>query len=449
MHVNFGKWVTNQSQRAKIGMPDVVWRANELINGHMLVVGGSGTGKTYNIRKIVRSFIESTERPLRIQILDVHDDIDIDFDCSECLFSETSEFGLNPLEIESDMDTGGVRKGIQRFIYTINKASSRPIGDRQESVLRALLEDLYAANGFYIDKPQSWSCEGLQYNGKRKKHPTIDDLYNYTFFKYKQNFLGGSYKTSKCLSEVNKFTQKMQKICMQAKSAGHMSEFDEKELDKLKDGAITSYSDYVISIKTGRELDNYIKYDNKAVLKSVLDRIDNLRNCGIFKNTPPNFDKNKTIWRYRLRALGSAEKKMFGLFKLQEIYNDALKNGLCNYIKDVVVIDEANIFFDTDPDNILNILANEIRKFGVALICASQSFSHFSNDFIAACACKIVLGLDEMYWEKQAKQLQIKKEMLAWIKPQRSALVNLKRNSTSADDPLGDTRWFPVDLRAS
>ena len=437
MEMNLGQWATSASVRAKIGTPDVVWRECEVMNGHMLLVGASGCGKTHTIRNIVKRMSQSAENDVRFHVFDVHDDIELP-NSSEVFFSESSEYGLNPFVVDPDRHTGGVRKAIQNFISTINR-TSRKIGDRQEAVLRALLEDLYAANGFFADRPQSWSLDGL-FRGNPKKSPTINDLHRYTMYQYKRLFLGGDNRSASALNQVNRESSRIQKLNKEDRT-----QFDEK-LAVMKDKAIQSYTDYVLSIESGNELEEMLRYDSKTTLKSVLDRVDNIRSTGVFRNVQPNFNPRAPVWRYRLKALGSDEKKMFILFKLKEIYDRVVSRGPQSYISEVIIIDEANNFMDADPDNIINIMANEIRKFGVALICASQSFTHFTEDFLASTATKIILGIDEMYWDRTAKKLQIDKKLIAWIQPRRSALINIKRTPMDSSDPTGKERWFTTAL---
>ena len=52
-----------------------------------------------------------------------------------------------------------------------------------------------------------------------------------------------------------------------------------------------------------------MKYDSKDVMKSVVERLENLYNCGIFKEQQPPFDTNSTVWRYDIKALRLEEKK--------------------------------------------------------------------------------------------------------------------------------------------
>jgi len=440
MEMKFGRWATSPALRNKIGTPDVVWREDEVMNGHILFAGASGCGKTHNMRNVIRRLTASSTHKITFHVLDVHDDIDID-GASEVFFSESSNYGLNPLAVDPDIHTGGVRKAIQNFISTLNKTSAK-IGVRQESVLRALLEELYAANGFYADDPSSWSLHDGKPRKRPKKFPTVDDLHRWAGFKYKQLFMGGSSKSVAALDRVNREAAKIQRAGKEVESDVR---FEDAVAD-LKDKAIEAYTDYVISIKSGRELEELLKYDSKTTLKSVVDRIDNLRNCGVFKNDAPDFDPYNNVWRYRLKALATDEKKMFVLFKLKEIYDNALRRGPTKDIVEAVIVDEAAMFMDNDPENIINKMANEIRKFGVQLIFASQSFTHFADDFLASCATKVILGIDEMYWDKTARQLQINKKLLAWIQPRRSALISIKRTPRDPNDPTAKEKWFTTQL---
>jgi len=98
------------------------------------------------------------------------------------------------------------------------------------------------------------------------------------------------------------------------------------------------------------------------------------------------------VWRYNIRALSMEERKLFVLFSLEEIFARAMQRGQQDEIVEVIVLDEAHIYADDDPDNIINTIAKESRKFGVALICASQSPTHFTDDFVSSVATRSSLG---------------------------------------------------------
>ena len=263
----------------------------------------------------------------------------------------------------SDPDFGGVRKKIQSFMSAINK-TSRKLGPKQESVLRNILLDLYAANGFYEKDPKSWHLTDefgnrLMHNGKPKKFPTLEDAYRYANFKHKAMFLGTSNKAVLNLEEVNK---KAKQIYLKQKNVhkAPTKEDTEKmkaELATAGENAIEAYSNYIHSIENGMELTDLIKYDSIDSIKSLVDRLGNLVSCGIFKNKEPEFNQNCDIWRYDIRALTNLdEKKLFVYCLLEEIFHHRVQEGQQDDVVEMVFLDEANLFFNDEADNIINII---------------------------------------------------------------------------------------------
>lgn len=318
----------------------------------------------------------------------------------------------------------------------LNK-TSRKLGPKQESVLRNILLDLYAANGFYEKDPNSWHIydskgNRLLHNGKPKKHPTLDDAYRYGNFKHKAMFLGTSNKAILNLEEVNKKAKQLfirQKNIHKAPSATEVEQM-KLELRTTGEAAVESYTKYVASIETGMELTDLIKYDSIDTLKSVVERLGNLVASGIFKNQEPEFAQNSSIWRYDIKALTNLdEKKLFVYFLLEEIFAQRLQAGMQDDVVEMVLLDEANLFFNDDSDNIINIIAKEARKFGLGLCCASQSPTHFSEDFISNVGTKIILGLDQMFWDGSVRKLKIEQQALEWIVPHQKMVVQINNKA--------------------
>ncbi|WAT32187.1 helicase HerA domain-containing protein [Pseudomonas sp. GXZC] len=75
---------------------EVCLDTSQAINGHVLLVGMSGAGKTFQLRKMIRQMTDSAaaaNEPLpRFHVFDVHGDIDIP-DASLVLFSEQTQWG--------------------------------------------------------------------------------------------------------------------------------------------------------------------------------------------------------------------------------------------------------------------------------------------------------------------------------------------------------------------
>lgn len=460
------------------------------VNGHALVIGMTGSGKTHTIRRMVKEMQETADprAPARFYLFDVHGDIDIE-GASTVMFSEQSGFGLNPLRVNSDPHFGGVRKRVQGFIATMNRVM-RELGPKQEAALRNVLYDVYSMHGFRAEEPRTWQVDedeprllsdgsdgrlyidvpiaekdGAKALGARwdsgvrcwyvaareyegaitrwppavmaRTHPAITDVLRMARYIMQMTFLGSGQEAITALGVLNKAAAAYQRKLNDALRKGDRAFGDDKlqaEIEKLQARAIDAYKDYVTSIATGREIDDVMRYDSTDVLKSVVDRLENLAAIGIFKAKQPPFDPNCAAWRYDIRALSREEQKLFVLFRLEEIFAEAVQRGEQPSVNTVVLLDEAHIFFDGDPDNIINTIAKEARKFGVALVCVSQSPTHFTEDFIAAVSTKVVLGIDELYWKSSASKMRLTEEALAWVKLQKSILVQVKARGATKNE---------------
>ena len=399
----------------------------QLVNAHALVMGKTGMGKT----TLLHRFISQLARQgVRVHVFDVHGDMDIP-GSSSFRFSESAGYGLNPFVLGCDPHFGGVRKRVQDFIATIG--ASNPVGPRQEAVMRHLINDLYAANGFYPEKPASWSLNDTEGRRYPKRYPSMEDACRFTFAKLKQLVLGSGTQSGKALEELNAVTSRIHRLAkLNAAGKGAPTPDDAAKLEKLKSQAIELYTEHVNHLETGRELADFIRYESKGVLRSVLDRFDNLKASGIFKESRPPFDPATPVWRYDITALRDDEKRMFVEFRLQEIFAASQERGVIapengGHLRDIMVVDEAHLFFRDDDNNILNTIAKEGRKFGLGLVCASQSPTHFSEDFFANVATKVILGIDQMYWDNLVRKMKVNLKSLEYVQPFRVMGVQMNR----------------------
>jgi hypothetical protein len=416
-------------QRTEQKNVPVVWDSHTAMNGHILIMGGSGSGKSYLARQIVKGMCQ-TDQGARFHIFDVHGDLNGLPHTSSVKFSEQNQYGYNPLAVDACLDSGGVRRQIQGFISALNR-TSRKLGSRQEAVLRAILIDLYAANGFYVDKPSSWSLDDGVTRRFTKKHPTLTDAARFTHAKLKALYLGADNSAAAALEQTNR---KAQALVGKLKSLGQFSPEKitaDPDVQKLKEAAMASSPSAIGAIGTGRELDDLLRYDSREVLRSVVERLENLDATGIFRLETPPFDNMAAIWRYDIKALREDEQRLFVNFRLEDIFRHAIAGGVQRNIRHVVFLDEAKRFFTEEADNPVNLIATEGRKFGLGLMCASQSPTHFSDDFLSNVATKVVLRLDEMYWDSSAKKLKIEQAVLKHIVPRKSLAVQIKTSDSA------------------
>jgi len=395
---------------------DVILDYSKVVNPHMVIVGPSGVGKTHNLRKIIQTLTQVKDN-VKFHILDVHGDIEID-NSSVVKFSETTDFGLQPLKLSSDPDFGGVRKRIRSFISMLNQ-TNRKLGPKQESVLYNLLEDLYQARKFNPKNPDTWKEDNY------RKYPTISDLKRWTEYKYKHMLFGAPSESMKAFEELKKANAQLQrKIKQGLKNADDKLE---EQILKLKEKIKESFGKGVDKLGTGFELDELIKYDSSDVLKGVLDRIKIIESSGIFKENNPPFDTNNNVWRYDVKSLSRDEQKMFLSVLAEQLFLNVKEKGEKVLPEEFIVIDEASIFLhNADGEYILNIIAKEARKFGFGLILATQSLEHIPDDIIESTATKIILGVSEEKMDITARKLQIDKQKLKYIIPRKSALVQIK-----------------------
>lgn len=431
MYVDLGLDAYALSQRQQ--RRAVRWDSQSVINGHWLICGASGTGKTYTIRRCLEGMQSSARTPLRIHVFDVHGDLDMP-GASTVRFSEASPHGFNPLIVNPDPHFGGVRRKVQSVIAALNR-TSRALGPKQEAVLRAILMDLYAANGFYADRPDTWRIDaGRQQGSYGRKHPSLLDVIRFASSKLKQLYLGTDAKTVVALEDLNSHVRRManaQRAANKATIRGDVEDADKKlsALETLRAKAVDSFTQHLESLISGRELDDVLKYDSKEVLKSVVDRIENLNGIGIFKPAVPPFDVQAPIWRYDISSLPPDEAKLFVWFRLEAIFAKAMERGVQPDVCEVIVLDEAHRYASGSAEedvNPVDTIAREARKFGVGLMGVSQSVGHFSEDFLSNVACKVILGLDEMHWDAAIRKLKIPEKTLKFIRPRNTMAVQMK-----------------------
>ncbi len=381
-------------------------------------------GKTYTIRRVIAEMLNSCQgRKPRFHIFDAHGDMEIPGE-SAVRFHESADFGFNPLEINPDPEFGGVRKRIQSLIMAINRTSVR-LGPRQERALSKMLTGLYREYGIIADKPDTWALDA----DSRPQYPTLLDAINYAKGLLKTIYIGSDQKAVHALEEVNRLTRQIrtkQSILANVTDEPSINKL-EKELKKAKENAIQLYTEAVREMQTGDELDDALEFDGQdEIVKSLIDRLENLYAIGIYRSTPPPLNPKAPVWRYIITSLGLDEKKLFTMTRLETIFTRAMQRGEQSEIHDVIIVDEAHLFTDKDDDHILNRMGRESRKFGIALIFATHAPADLTDNLIASLGTKIILGVDRTYRRALISKLGVTDAAMDFIVPTRRILVQMK-----------------------
>lgn len=474
---------------------DVTWEPDNLINGHLIMVGDSGSGKTHNLRAFLRQIADTAGPTLqRIHVLDTHGDIEVGG--AHVQFSQSTPYAFNPLEVFPDPHFGGVRRAVSQFLTMIQRA--RKLGTTQEAVLRNILFDVYAMKGFHPDNPLTWGDEGgpgkpenlpadrvyldvpfeekdlakdiarregtfLTFDRENrcwwtprytdglrrwpekswsKTSPTIHDVISLAQLKLKQLWVGVDQKSMFALENFCKATEQLQKAVksgVQRQGSGDpvlLKEERERAADRVRE----AMEGFLERCTTGEEIDDLIRYESAQTLKSLLDRLENLKATGVCRSVRPPFDPGELIWRYELRAYGDVERQIFIENLLERMFQRAIARGEVRGVTDVVVIDEAVRYMVDDNDHVITRLISEARKFGIALFLISQSPTQFPEQILAGVGCKVILGLDPMFHRMASSKLGLDQKYIEAIRPRQLILVNRKLKSQVP-------QWIPTLLQ--
>lgn len=282
-----------------------------------------------------------------------------------------------------------------------------------------------------------------------RTYPNVGDVLTYAKRTHQERFLGTDQKAIHALQHLNKHAQAYQRKLLSAlrQQAPNGPELDAEAREMLvapRQAAVDAFTRYAESIRTGRELESLLKYDSPDVLKSVVDRLNNLKRTGIFKDSPPPFEADNPVWRYKLNALSHEEKKMFVLFTLQNLFAGAMERGECNDVVEVVVLDELGTYTSADDgddgDGIIGKFCRESRKFGGAFWGAIQSPASVPESLLSASATKMILGLDESCWRQAVGKLRIERTLLEQIRAHATMAVQMKEKG------LLENRWLRISL---
>jgi hypothetical protein len=433
--------------RHLFGIEDGPWRnarqvvpsvldTSELINGHMLLAGMSGTGKSYQLLR----YIDSAQRNgIEVDVFDVHEELDQIPGCVARKFSEATMLGFNPLVPSLDPHSGGIRRQIEAVVDLINR-TSRKLGPRQESALRHLLSEVYGLRGMYADNPASWDrriiteaefddlVQRRDYQELRRCQPLLRDVLSYAERKLKAITLGADSRSISALERVEKTTAKLHTLRTKRGKAVTDEEVAriEQQWSDEKANAIEAYSEYINGMETGREYADLARYSNVETLKSLMERLQDLQDSGIFRSNPPDWE-GATVRVHQLASLRDDERRLLFFMRCEAILRRAMDAGRTDRLRHVIVADEGHLYYDQDPDNYIARISKEGRKFGLGLVIGSQSPTHFADDFLTNCAAVVLCGLHSSFWDGATRKLRCEREVLASTRAREVVAIKYQR----------------------
>lgn len=424
----------------------VSYEPTRLINSHMLVCGMSGTGKSFQCKRFLDSAAASG---IEVDIFDVHEELEGVAGARAVKYSQATGFGYNPLVLSTDRHTGGVNRQIDILVGMIQDVGA--LGIKQQGVLRNLLLDTYAASGIFPDQPLTWSRKQISekersmliaqgnFSALRQYYPTLEDLRSFAMRKIKALTIGGDDKAVAAYEEVVKASKALEAMNKKfAKAADEtVQQTMAAKVETLKGKAVEAYQTFITSMRTGRELEDILKYDSVEVLSSLIGRIDILSSTGTFRANEPPFG-GAHVRVHQIKALSAEQQVLFVKLRLREIFERRKQEGptrLGTELRHVIFLDEAHKYFNSKPDDIVNVIAKEARKFGIGLWCASQQPTEFPESFLTNCGATILLGIHSAFWARTSKMLRISEDQLRMITPKRMMAIKIMEEG-KADPPF-------------
>ncbi|GAA6619221.1 ATP-binding protein [Scytonema sp. NUACC26] len=134
---------------------NVYWNPTSLANGHIVIIGASGSGKTQTLKSI------SYELPklfpdIRLVVIDFHGDLTLPSELCYPLDME-SPHGINPLVL--DLDTKGGGPNLQAIAVAAILKKALLLGANQEGAVIDILNSCYKQAGIVQDDFNTWAFE--------------------------------------------------------------------------------------------------------------------------------------------------------------------------------------------------------------------------------------------------------------------------------------------------
>jgi len=362
-----------------------IWCPGDEMNGIFTITGGSGSGKTQLLRSLV---IELTNQGYPCLIIDIHGDIESG-DIPVHSFDYRGLSGINPMALTSKSEIdGGPLPQVNELAQRFSDAIKNGLSPSQFGYLRSLLSFAYHMKGIKQTTISSWERDPPSF----------------------------------------------------------------KELLQLVKGNIDH-----LSIQLQNDYGTMVLDATKSTRTALLNRLS-----PILEHPAFNSENLLSVHRF-VKEPARLLLKHLNTIDMQFLAADTILNQLFAYVQSLghsksnsdmdkfrlfILIDETKLLAGyngkiNDTMHILNRLATEARKYGVALILASQTFAHFGDDIKANSATKIMLKpmVDEQV-KKIAKELKIDAEMIANLTLPGEGYIKKTSNMDAVH-----IRLFDVDIR--
>jgi len=416
----------------------IYWDYRKEQNPHLMIIGKSGSGKTYFLREILKHFALNEKGRINVFIIDFHGDLETEE-------AQTIEYnknnpdtpGIGVFEFDYTTKAGGIYNRVDELVRIFENSFFPQMSPLRKALLQKLLLDVYIQKGFDPDDSSTWKKAASEL-------PTLEDLNNFIKKLVAWKKAASELPT---LEDLNNFIKKLVAILHDIKKnkgtegvyysvaieqlktlLNKKNDYNEDELIKKAEEIFELYKKELLDKETTIEEKLRIKdfsfYTKKNVLNSLESieiYIDAMVKSRIFSKNNPTLQKGKNVFRFNLKYLDDSLMLFIANLIIQRIFNklrmryEYKKNAAAN-VNTFIVIDESKLILPNKEKNndlhYINRIVSEARKFGLGVILASQRINHYSQEMLSNISTKVVLNTDESEQPIVKRKLGIKDDKI-------------------------------------
>lgn len=359
-------------------------------NPHLLLVGGSGAGKTTLMLKILEN---ASLEGKTVFLIDFHGDMMIDSENHIKYTPRNSPYGINPFELEMSEESGGVDMQAEVVAIMMDTYFFDKMGKKQQSIMKRLIIDLYASKGIHDNDHTTWI----------NKPPTMKELNKLIQYVHSEiEILENS-------DDITITRESDKQIARNAIVTIKNILIKNSKEETRYTNAIKTLSDEIDTLKETRngfssiDISFYAQKTNKRSFESLFPYIDEVSRMSIFNGEKPRITSG--INRLDFSAFTAINKpniaRFLAEFTAQKIFRASMNSGTFAghdgiKFRWVLAFDESKLALPSgreksNPYNIMNRIVTEARKYGLALFLASQRLEHYNDELLANIYTKIIL----------------------------------------------------------
>ncbi len=165
---------------------EVCWEPAQLNNGHFIIIGGSGAGKTETIR-VIASELDHQDYP--VLMIDFHGDMAMEgARIATCRIREGGEFYFNPLELDPLFRDITPLRATSDFVDALS-INFPTLGIQQRRRIREIVKEAYWRHRI-TSEPATWSRvlpfetveDGIMRAGDETLPAYLEDVFDYRLF---------------------------------------------------------------------------------------------------------------------------------------------------------------------------------------------------------------------------------------------------------------------------